>query len=197
MLQLDSTGSRFPRVVVRECHVVPAGVPVGLFAGHVLVGPVLRGDYLVALPPVPARGGVLRLGVDAAASLARFPAPSNAGLYTHDCEQGNLRVVAEWHALDSLPFSVLVAVSDAELRERAQLCWNFDHHGVDDVSYTLGDEDGQDWCAAGGGVRECDCAALLPCPLGRFLRAPCDGDASADSAEEADWTAGTDGWQRR
>ena len=171
-----------------------AGTPIGLFVGHVFVGPASRGDFLVALPPIATRGGPLHLGVDAAASLALFPAPSHAGLYAHDCEGGNL--VAEWRAIDHrLPLSVLVAVAEVDLHERVQLSWNFDHHCVDG-SYTLGDDDGQDWCAAGGGVRECDCATPLPCPRDRFLSTPGDVE-DPDAAEEADWTAATDGWPRR
>ena len=171
-----------------------AGTPIGLFVGHVFVGPASRGDFLVALPPIATRGGPLHLGVDAAASLARFPALSHAGLYTHDCEGGNL--VAEWRAIDHRPpLSVLVAVAEVDLPGQAQLRWNFDLHCVDG-SYTLGDDDGQDWCAAGGGVRECDCAAPLPCPRDRFLRTPSDTE-DADATEEADWTVATDGWSRR
>ena len=110
LLRIDSAGSRFPRVVVREGRSVPAGTPVGLFAGHVFVGPAVRGDYVVALPPMATRGGPLHLGVDAAASLARYPSPSQAGLYAHACDGGSL--VAEWRALDHRPsFSVLVAVA--------------------------------------------------------------------------------------
>ena len=48
----------------------------------------------------------------------------------------------------------------------------------------------------GGGARECDCAAPLPCPRGRVLRTLGD-DSDADAAEEADWTLATDGWPRR
>ena len=81
------------------------------------------------------------------------------------------------------------------LLEQSTLSWNFDLHCVGD-SYTLGDDDGQDWCAAGGGARECDCAAPLPCPRGRVLRTLGD-DSDADATEEADWTLATDGWPRR
>ena len=194
LLRVAPADSGPPRVVVREGRTVPAGTPVGLFAGHVFVGPAERGDFLVVLPPVATRGGPLRLGVDAAASLARFPSPTHAGLYAHACEGGNL--VAEWRALDLRPpFSVLVAVAGGELPERSALSWNFDLHCVGG-SYTLGDEDGQEWCAAGGGVRECVCAAPFPCPRDRFLRTPGD-EVDREEAEEADWTVATDGWPRR
>ena len=154
----------------------------------------MRGDYVVALPPMATRGGPLHLSVDAAASLARYPSPSQAGLYAHACAGGNL--IAEWRALDlRLSFPVLVAVAAVALPEQSTLCWNFDLHCVGD-SYTLGDDDGQDWCAAGGGARECDCAAPLPCPRGRVLRTSGE-DSDADAAEEADWTLATDGWPRR
>ena len=107
------------------------------------------------------------------------------------CVGGNL--VAEWRALDHRPsLSVLVAVV---LHEQSTLSWNFDLHCVGD-GYTLGDDDGQDWCAAGGGVRECDCATPLPCPRDRFLRTPGE-DEDSDAAEEEDWTIATDGWPRR
>ena len=194
LLRIDSAGSRFPRVVVREGRSVPAGTPVGLFAGHVFVGPAVRGDYVVALPPVATRGGSLHLGVDAAASLARFPSPSQAGLYAHACVGGNL--VADWGALDHSPsFSVLVAVAGDVLQEQSPLSWNFDLHCVGD-SYTLGDDDGRDWCAAGGGARDCDCAAPFPCPRDRVLRTTGE-DPDAEGEEEADWTIATDGWPRR
>ena len=196
LLRVDPMGARFPRVVVRAGRSVPAGTPVGLFAGHVIVGPAARGDFVVALPPIATRGGPLHLGVDAAASLARFPAPTHAGLYAHACAGGNL--VAEWRALDHSPsFSVLVAVAGDVLQEQSPLSWNFDLHCVGD-SYTLGDNDGhwQDWCAAGGGARDCDCAAPLPCPRDRFLRTSGE-DSDAESEEEADWTIATDGWPRR
>ena len=194
LLRIDSVGSRFPRVVVRAGRSVPAGTPVGLFAGHVFVGPAARGDFLVAVQPIATRGGPLHLGVDAAASLALFPAPSHAGLCAHACAGGNL--VAEWRALDHSPsFSVLVAVADGVILERSTLCWNFDLHCVGD-SYTLGDDDGQDWCAAGGGARECDCAAPLPCPRDRFIRTLGE-EPDSDAAEEEDWTIATDGWPRR
>ena len=127
LLRIDSAGSRFPRVVVREGRSVPAGTPVGLFAGHVFVGPAVRGDYVAALPPIATSGGPLHLGVDAAASLARFPSPSQAGLYAHACAGGNL--VAEWRALDHRPsLSVLVAVTDVALLKQSTLSWNFDLH---------------------------------------------------------------------
>ena len=35
---------------------------------------------------------------------------------------------------------------------------------------TLDDEDGQDWCADGGVVCECDCNMPYECPFGRVLR---------------------------
>ena len=192
LLRIDSAGSRFPRVVVREGRSVPAGSPVGLFAGHVFVGPAVWGDFLVAVPPTAVRG--VHLGVDAAASLARFPAPTHAGLYAHACAGGNL--AAEWRALDHSPsFSVLVAVAGDVLQEQSPLSWNFDLHCVGD-SYTLGDDDGRDWCAAGGGARDCDCAAPLPCPRDRVLRTSGE-DSDAEGEEEADWTSTTDGWPRR
>ena len=66
---------------------------------------------------------------------------------------------------------VLVAVTDGRLHENVPLCWNFDLHCVQGC-YALDDSDGQDWCAAGGAVRECDCNAPHPCPRDRVLRAP-------------------------
>ena len=90
---------------------------------------------------------------------------------------------------------MLVAVAGTVLHEQSVLSWNFDLHCVEG-SYILGDDDGRDWCAAGGGVRECDCATLLPCPRDRFLRTPCD-DEDPEEAAEADWTVATDGWPRR
>ena len=194
LLQIVSVGARFPRVVVREGQSVPAGTPVGLFAGHVVVGPAVRGDFLVAVPPISVRGVPLHLAIDATASLARFPAPTHAGLYAHACDGGNL--VAEWRALDRSPsFSVRVAVAGDVLPEQSFLTWDFDLHCVGD-SYTLGDDDGRDWCAAGGGARDCDCAAPLPCPRARVLRTVAD-DSDAEGEEEADWTIATDGWPRR
>jgi hypothetical protein len=170
MLRVLPAGLRPGMVTVRTCHLVPSGTVIGLFSGHMFTGPELRGDHFVAMSPIPIRGGPLRLGVDAAASLARFPSATQAGLYHHDCEYGTL--VAEWRTIaHDPPLAVLVALADGRLQERIQLRWNFNLHCVEGT-YTMGgdDSDGQDWCAAGGAVCECSCNAPYNCPLGRFLR---------------------------
>jgi hypothetical protein len=81
-----------------------------------------------------------------------------------------------------------VALADGRLHERIQLPWNFNLHCVEGT-YTLGDDDGQDWCAAGGAVRECACNAPYACPLGRFLRtndhSGSDSDAAAGEEEDS------------
>ena len=118
---------------------MPAGTPVGLFAGHVFMGAPLRGDRLLALPPLVVRGVPIDLGINASASLGWSPSPTQAGLYAHTCGQGNL--VAEWRVPDHVPpFAVLVAVSDGPLLESTPLCWNFDLHCVRGL-YTLDDDE--------------------------------------------------------
>ena len=125
------------------------------------------------------------LGVNASAALGRFPSPIQTSLFAHVCGQGSL--VAEWRELDCSPsFEILVAISDGQLHEDVPLCWNFDLHCLRD-QYTLGDRDGQDWCADGGAVRDCDCNAPHPCPRDRVLRAPLP-DEDASPSEEDSWT---------
>ena len=118
--------------------------------------------------------------------LAGSPSPTQAGLYSHTCAPGTL--VAEWREIEHAPpFSVLVAVSaDGRLHENAPLCWNFDLHCVQGC-YALDDADGQDWCADGGAVRECDCNAPYPRPRDRVLRAPLP-EEDAGSSEEDSWS---------
>ncbi len=67
-----------PRVAVRPGRQVPANTVVCLYSGHMFAGPALRGDFYVAMPPTPTRWGPLHFGVDAAAVVARFPAPTLA-----------------------------------------------------------------------------------------------------------------------
>ena len=133
--------------------------------------------------------------------LGRFPSPTQAGLYTHVCSPGTL--VAEWREIPQVPsFSVLVAVTDGQLHENVPLCWNFDLHCVHGC-YALDDSDGQDWCADGGAVRECDCNAPHLCSRDHVLRAPLPEEDAASSEEDswspalglaAHWTSAT---QRR
>ena len=201
LLRVTSEETRPPSVVVQAGCTVPAGIPVGLFSGHVFMGTVLRGDRVLALPPVRAHGVYVDLGVDASAALGRFPSPTQAGLYSHVCNPGTL--VAEWREVTHVPsFPVLVAVTDRRLHENVPLCWNFDLHCVHGC-YTLDDSDGQDWCADDGAVRECDCNAPHPCPRDRVLRAPLPEEDAASSEEDswppalgqpAHWTSAT---QRR
>ena len=173
-----------PRASVRPgCH-VPSGTPLGLFTGHIFSGPDHRGDHYIVMPPVPSRGGPRQFGVDAAAALMRFPSPTQAGMYAHACMNGTLR--AEWRHIDhDPPFSVLVALADGPFHEHTVLSWNFDLHSLGG-SYTLGDDDGQDWCAYGGAARDCDCNAPHDCPLGRVLRASRVSAAVSEASD--DWT---------
>ena len=82
---------------------------------------------------------------------------------------------------------VLVALADGRLHERIELTWDFDDHCVEGT-YTLGDDDGQDWCAAGGAVRGCACCGPYGCPRGHFLRTTyrsgSDSDAPAEPEED-------------
>ena len=140
LLRVTPEGPRPPSVVVQRGQTVPAGIPVGLFSCHVFMGTVLRGDRVLALPPVRAHGVSVDLGVDASAALGRFPSPTQAGLYYHSCNSGTL--VAEWREITYvLSFSVLVAVTDGQLHENEPLCWNFDLHCTHG-GYALDDSDG-------------------------------------------------------
>ena len=76
--------------------------------------------------------------------------------------------------------------SDGRLHENLPLCWDFDLHCVQG-RYALDDSDGQDLCADGGAVRECDCNAPHPCPRDRVLRAPLPEEDAA-SSEEDSWS---------
>ena len=107
-------------------------------------------------------------------------------MYQHDCQDCPLR--AEWRTIaHDPPFAVLVALADGRLHERIELTWDFDDHCVEGT-YTLGDDDGQDWCAAGGAVRGCACCGPYGCPRGRFLRTTyrsgSDSDAPAEPEED-------------
>ena len=107
-------------------------------------------------------------------------------MYQHDCQDCPLR--AEWRTIaHDPPFAVLVALADGRLHERIELTWDFDDHCVEGT-YTLGDDDGQDWCAAGGAVRGCACCGPYGCPRGHFLRTTyrsgSDSDAPAEPEED-------------
>ena len=192
LLRVAPVDSGLPRVVVRDGRAVPAGTPVGLFAGHVFVGSAERGDFLVALPPVVTRGGPLHLGVDAAASLARFPSPTLASTPTP--------VRAGTSSLSGAPWTI-ARPSQCWWRSLTACCTNglFSAGTLISTVSTAATRSATTMVrtgAAGGGVRECVCAAPLQCPRDRFLRTPCDEEDPED-AEEADWTAATDGWPRR
>jgi hypothetical protein len=86
-------------------------------------------------------------------------------------------------------FVVLVAVTDARLHQRIPLTWDFDLH-CPEGKYALDDDDGQDWCAGGGAVRECDCHAPHPCPRDRVLRAPLPVDVVDLDEDSDEWSPG-------
>ena len=184
-LRVTDDETRPRHVVVQTGCTIPAGTPVGLFTGHVYMGLTLRGDRSLGLPPVRVHGVTVNLGLDSSAELGRFPSPVQAGLYKHVCEHDTL--VAEWRELDCSPaFEILVALAGNHMHEGDLLCWNFDLHCMQD-QYTLGDQDGQAWCADGGAVRLCDCNSPHPCPRDRVLRAPLPAE-DASPSEEDSWT---------
>jgi hypothetical protein len=151
LLHVTSADPDRLRASVRQgCH-VPSGTPLGLFASHIFSGPYHRGDHYIVMPPVPSRGEPRQFCVDAAAALMCFPSPTQAGMYAHACINGTLR--AECRHIDhDPPFAVLVALADGPLHEHTVLSWNFDLISLGD-GYTLGDDDGQDWCAYGGAAQ--------------------------------------------
>ncbi len=81
-----------------------------------------------------------------------------------------------------------MALADGRLRlhDRVPLSWNFDLHYVEG-SYTLGDDDGQEWCTWGGALRECACNAPYGCYRGRILLTP-RADSGLAAAEEDSWS---------
>ena len=80
MLRVTQDGPRPPGVVVQRGCIVPAGIPVGLFTGHVFMCSTLRGDLVLGLPPVRMHGVSVDLGVDASATLGQCPSPVQASL---------------------------------------------------------------------------------------------------------------------
>jgi hypothetical protein len=69
---------------------LPAGTPIGLFAGHVTLDWHRRDATTLPLPTIPIHGVEVHLSIHASALMRRSPSPITAALFNHHCNEPTL-----------------------------------------------------------------------------------------------------------
>ena len=156
---------------------LPAGTPVGLFAGHVTLDWHRRDITTLPLPTFPIHGVEVRLSIHASALMRRSPSPITAALFNHHCNEPTLH--STWWLDGQIP--CLIALTSRDLYPGDRLSWNFNLHDPT-APYAMTLPQSHIFRRASGiRVHRCTCSMPNDCPSHRMIPAAAPWPSREDS----------------